>query len=726
MKKLSLLLTVFLFALLGCNKQLELPSDGRITMDDIFNDYNRTRGYLNSCYGFVPTPDMDRASYTDEAEHADMNATGSSKYDFWYAGNVTSSNYASYDADGSPWTKLYSGIRKCNVFIEGMRTATVYASEEEKAGWVAQAHALRALYYLQLIKRYGGVPIFKTSLEIGHDFSQDQKASFAEVVDFILSDCDSALMVPDTELGFHWAIYDNQNGIMTRAVAYAIKSQAATYAASPLFSDGTYTWEEATAINAEALAQLLAHDYKLFDDQPAPDAAQNAYALYFITNPNDRRSYDKETILQVGGQREVWKYAGLPSTTGQEKAGPSPSQELVDSYEMANGQPAILGYSDADHLQPIINPTSGYDPDHPYDGRDPRFYASIYYNGAQKVLGVGGSATYPLTLQLGTANNLNASEESGVYSLNTTGGDPFIQTSALAAALKGYANVRLTFEYKSTTGIQGPEIFFSPIAGGRSTVYGNIPAAADWTSYTIDIGASVGKFTWGKVGDLLRVDLGSQSGKDIQFRNIKITESSGDGTPVETFVGGKEGISLSNIKNTRTGYYLRKFNNYRSGNGNNADGYIRLFRLAEIYLNFAESAYQSEGPDATITASGLSMSARDAVNTIRKRAGMPALAAGLSAADFEKRYRNERRIELAFEEHRFFDVRRWKIISETDPFVTGMRIEKSGNSLTYNRFKLTSRNVTDDKWLLYPIDQAEVDKMIGLGGENWQNPGWLD
>src|SRR5690606_496753 len=130
MKKLSLLLTVFLFALLGCNKQLELPSDGRITMDDIFNDYNRTRGYLNSCYGFVPTPDMDRASYTDEAEHADMNATGSSKYDFWYAGNVTSSNYASYDADGSPWTKLYSGIRKCNVFIEGMRTATVYASEE--------------------------------------------------------------------------------------------------------------------------------------------------------------------------------------------------------------------------------------------------------------------------------------------------------------------------------------------------------------------------------------------------------------------------------------------------------------------------------------------------------------------------------------------------------------------------------------------------------------------
>ncbi|GAA4799177.1 hypothetical protein GCM10023231_29940 [Olivibacter ginsenosidimutans] len=695
-------------------------------MDDIFTDYNQTRGYLNSCYGYVPTPDMDRASYTDESENADINATGSSKYDFWYDGNITSSNYADYSTDGSPWSDLYTGIRKCNVFIEGMRTATVYASEEEKAGWVAQARTLRALYYLQLIKRYGGVPLVKSSVEIGHDFSQDHKASFNEVVNFIVSDCDSALMVPDTEQGFHWAIYDNQQGIMTRAVAYAVQSQAVTYAASPLFTDGTYTWEKATSINAEALNQLLSHDYKLFDDKPSPDAAQNAYALYFITNPNDQRSYDKETIYQVGGQRQVWKYAGLPSTTGQEKAGPCPSQELIDSYEMANGQSPIRGYADADHLQPIINPTSGYDPNRPYEGRDPRFYASIYYNGAPKTLGVGGSETQPFTLELGTANNLSATEESGVYLLTTTGGDPFIQTSPLAEKLNGYSNVVLTFEYKSNTGIEKPEIFFNPIAGGRSTTYSNIPPATDWTTYTIDIGASVGQFTWGKADDFLRIDFGGLAGKDIQLRNIKITESSGEGSPIETFVGGKEAISSTNIKNTRTGYYLRKFNNYRSGSGNNADGYIRLFRLAEIYLNFAESAYQSEGPDVNITAGNLSLSARDAVNTIRTRAGMPPLPIGLAKTDFEQRYRNERRIELAFEEHRFFDVRRWKILSETDQFVTGMRIEKAGNNLSYNRFKLTSRKSTADKWLLYPIDQSEVNKIIGLGGENWQNPGWLD
>lgn len=98
----------------------------------------------------------------------------------------------------------------------------------------------------------------------------------------------------------------------------------------------------------------------------------------------------------------------------------------------------------------------------------------------------------------------------------------------------------------------------------------------------------------------------------------------------------------------------------------------------------------------------------------------------MTKEDFEKRYRNERRIELAFEEHRYFDVRRWKILSTTDKFVTGMRIEKNGESETFTRFKLRDRGSAADKFLLYPIDQIEVNKIFQLTGENWQNPGWLD
>jgi hypothetical protein len=584
----KILLTVFSSMILfSCHEQLDLPSDGRITMDEVFNDYNRTRGYLNSCYGHAPKPYMDRASFTDEAQDAD-DITPGSRYIVWYGGNVTSTTYPQYSADGGPWGSLYEGIRKCNVFIEKIKTATVYASEQEKAAWKAQAHTLRALYYLQLIKRYGGVPIFDQPLPVGHDFSQDRRATFAEVVAFILEDCDIALAVPDGRDGFSWNIYDNQYGIMTRAVAYAIKSQAVTYAASSLWSDGTYTWEDATAITAAALSACLVNGYELFKEQPSPDIAQNAYAFYFISGSNDQRSVDKETIYHLGDAMQVWKWAGMPTNDGMERTGPCPSQDIVDSYEMANGEAPILGYSDADKLEPIINPASGYTPNDPYQGRDPRFYASIYYNGSPRYL------------------------------------------------------------------------------------------------------------------------------------------DQPNGKKVSTFVGGEEEISSTNRKHTRTGYYLRKFNNYKSGLNNEGDGAIRLFRLSELYLNFAEASYQSLGPDARVTVDGFSMSAREAVGAVRERAGMPGFPAGLSKEEFGQKYRNERRIELAFEEHRFFDVRRWKILSQTEQFVTGMRITKDGETLNYTRFKFPDRNAYSDKYLRYPIDQAEVNKIIGLSGENWQNPGWLD
>ncbi|MCL6103514.1 MAG: RagB/SusD family nutrient uptake outer membrane protein [Bacteroidetes bacterium] len=589
MKKYKIFTVLFVTCLLlSCNKQLDLQSDGRITMDQVFSDYNRTRGYLNSCYGYCPAPYMDRASFTDEAQDADDVIPGS-KYINWYSGSITSITYPSYSADGSPWGSLYTGIRKCNVFLENIKTATVLATDAEKGQWTAQALTLRALYYLQLIKRYGGVPIFDKPLEINHNFSTDKRATFSEVVKFILADCDKALTYPATQDGFSWNIYDNQFGIMTRAVAYAIKSQAVTYAASPLWSDGTYTWAMATEINKEALSQCIINGgYKLFDVVPAATIAQNPYALYFITSSNDQRAVDKETIYQGGANMQVWRNAGMPTNPGMDKTGPCPTQDLVDSYEMANGEAPITGYSDDNRLNPVINSASGYDPANPYVGRDPRFYASIYYNGA------------------------------------------------------------------------------------------------------------------------------------VRFLNQPM------GKKVETFVGGTEEVSDINRKNTRTGYYLRKFNNYKSTLNNSADGAVRLFRLAELYLNFAESAYQSVGPDVAVTSTGFSMSARDAVNAVRARAGMPPFAASMTKDAFEKKYRNERRIELAFEEHRFFDVRRWKILDQTDKFVTGMRITQSGSTLTYNRFKFIDRNCSSTKWLIYPIDQAEVDKVIGLSGADWQNPGWLD
>lgn len=720
---ISIFVLIFLFLFTACNELLEVPDDGRITLDKVFSDYNRTRGYLNSCYGYARGPYMDRASYCDEAQDAD-DIIGGSVYYNWYSGNVTPFDFLNTLQEPDMWARLWQGIRKCNFFIENMKTATVYASEEEKAGWVAQARTLRALYYLQLIKRFGGVPIIKYPLGINYDFSKDRKASFGEVVNFIIEDCDSALLVPDTKDGFHWDIYDNQFQIMTRAVAYAIKSEAATYAASPLWADGTYSWAEAAQINAEALAECLSHDYKLFDEDPAPGEAQNAYALYHIISSNDKRARDKETIYQLGGQMAVWQWAGMPTTPNMMRTGPCPTQDLVDAYEMANGEPPILGYNDADRVHPLINPASGYDPQNPYEGRDPRFYASIYYNGAIKNLAGAADNTYNFTIA--QVNQMDLQDlGNGLYHLKTTGGDPYAMLSPLKSEINPPEKVTLSFDYIAPQGVANFQIFFgAALSEARSIKPGNISAATDWHTYTLDITESVNQFAFGKEGDFLRLDFGTVANIEISIKNIKIRVIS-TGEEVETYIGGKEGISLTDRKHTRTGYYLRKFNNYRSNINNNLDGSIRLFRLAELYLNFAESAYQSVGPDEKITYGNFSMSAKEAVNAIRKRAGMPPLPSGLNKEEFEKRYRNERRIELAFEEHRFYDVRRWKILNETDKFVTGMRIEKNDdNTFTYNRFRFDDRLCNSNKFLIYPIPQDEVNKIIALSGENWQNPGW--
>lgn len=723
MKKYIFFLLVAIAGLVSftsCNEQLDLDSDGRITMNDVFNDRFKTMGYLNSCYEYVGTaaPGIAWSSFCDEAEDVDDNIA--SDYSHWYQGAVTASNFSSISRDGSPWSSLYQGIRKCNIFLSNIEKANIIVSEDERAGWTAQAHTLRALYYLQLIKRYGDVPLLDKPLEVNHDFSKDTKSKFSTVVKFILADCDSALKAPDSRTGFSWNIYENQYQIMSRAVAYAIKSEAVTYAVSKLWNDGSYSYDDATKINEEALSQCLTHDYSLFSMQPANKEAQNAYDLYFITDPNDQRTKDKETIYQSGGRQSVWQNAGVPTTDGVTKAGPCPTQELVDSYEMANGTIPITGYNDDSHLNPIINTASGYDPANPYVGRDPRFYASIYYNGAIKTL----QDTYDMS-QSSAYNQLTVTNPAdGGTKYVTTGTDSHMNLPILAISLKTASSIVFSITYKSSTGISDPQIFLGTpgFSGAKSVLTSAIPATSNWKTYTVDLTSYAKNFGWGSIKDLLRFDLGSKKGKDIQIISMTLTAP----VPILTYAGAPEGWvindALNDHKHTRTGYYMRKFNNYQSTKNSNLDGWIRLFRLSELYLNFAETAYQAKSPDEELSlGSGVTMSARDAVNAIRKRAGMPNIPAGLSSSDFEKRYRNERRIELAFEGHRFFDVRRWKVLSTTDKNVSGMHILQDGS---YNRYAFDARNCYSDKWFLYPIDQSEINKEVGKTSVNWQNPGW--
>ncbi|MCF0074979.1 RagB/SusD family nutrient uptake outer membrane protein [Dyadobacter sp. CY261] len=186
------------------------------------------------------------------------------------------------------------------------------------------------------------------------------------------------------------------------------------------------------------------------------------------------------------------------------------------------------------------------------------------------------------------------------------------------------------------------------------------------------------------------------------------------GTEVNTMAGGKDGLGVS-VNATKTGYYMRKFLSEAASWNQTTNATVRrpwvVFRYAEILLNYAEAQNEAAGPDASV---------HDAVNQIRKRAGMPDLPQGLSKEQMRARIRNERRVELAFEEHRFFDVRRWKT-GEKDfaAPVSGMRISTNGTNAVYERFIVALR-VFNERMYRYPIPQGEINNTTKL----MQNPGY--
>lgn len=193
----------------------------------------------------------------------------------------------------------------------------------------------------------------------------------------------------------------------------------------------------------------------------------------------------------------------------------------------------------------------------------------------------------------------------------------------------------------------------------------------------------------------------------------------------ETFEGGADAIGAK-FGATTTGYYLRKMNveNFNLAVGGGKSKSWVLMRYAEILLTYAEAANEIYGPDTRPTVDGivLPFSAREALNEVRNRVNMPFISLGMSQDEFREKLRNERRVELAFEEQRFFDVRRWKIAETTEnqPLM-GMKISRSDNgTLSYQKFKVEDR-VFKEAMYLYPIPYQELIKSKGLIS---QNPGW--
>jgi hypothetical protein len=153
---------------------------------------------------------------------------------------------------------------------------------------------------------------------------------------------------------------------------------------------------------------------------------------------------------------------------------------------------------------------------------------------------------------------------------------------------------------------------------------------------------------------------------------------------------------------TRTGYFLRKLIDPSIVPGNSSGANSIIWRYAEVLLNYAEAKNEHSGPDQSIY---------DAVNKVRERAGLPDLPTGLSQSELRERIRRERRVELAFEGKRLFDLWRWRIADQvfSQP-LKGMKITESGGEFLYEKIDVGGGDILFDplKNYLMPISEAVI------------------
>jgi len=180
---------------------------------------------------------------------------------------------------------------------------------------------------------------------------------------------------------------------------------------------------------------------------------------------------------------------------------------------------------------------------------------------------------------------------------------------------------------------------------------------------------------------------------------------------------------MSNLNASRTGYYLKKFLNDGLNLVQNTTRvhHWPVIRYAEVLLSYAEAMNEAYGPDNN---NGYVMNARQAINMVRARpdVAMPVVVAADKNA-FRLALKREKQVELAFENHRFWDLLRWKDAENVlNQPMKGLQITKNPmGRFVYSVANIENRVFNPSRMYFYPIPQSEINKSNGI---LTQNPGW--
>lgn len=334
----------------SCSRTLETKPLERHTRDFTFDSQDSVGTYairfLRNVYSSLPEGfnDIDGdmlATMTDDAiPSSQTNA----------AWRVVSGGYTPFFSPDDDWGAMYQAIRKATICYTNIGVVP-FQDVPSRHYYKAEARFLRAFFYFQLVKRYGGVPLLGDSVRDINDNLEIPRSSFSECINYIVSECNASapFLRPDPVTG-------SNIGHASQGAAMALKAKALLFAASPLNNpdNDPDLWKKA----ADAAKAVI--DLQVFHLEPSFDDV-------FLTVPNSEIIFTRH-IDPGSSVEEANGPVGYASAGGNGRT--SPTQELVDAFNMKNGLP-------------ITDPVSGYDPNNPYANRDPRFYSTILYNGAQ-------------------------------------------------------------------------------------------------------------------------------------------------------------------------------------------------------------------------------------------------------------------------------------------------------------------------------------------------------
>lgn len=381
-----LALVAILILVCSCEEYLDKAPSSDLSEDNVFSDARLFTKYVDGLYPYLwYSPYSDWTTYSfggfcSMQMSCIEDATDLSHGSRSDAGPRTGFNIGSWLGGNGmqaevqwPWFGAYKAIRITNRVLDNVDVVEGL-SDSIRGVLKGQALFFRAFFHFELVKRYGGVPYVKNTF-LASDNMDLVRDSYDDCITWIAEDYTNAAAL----LPLSWQ--ESEFGRPEKGAALALKARALLYGASPLnnLENDLMKWE-AAAIAANDVMDL--NKYTLVSSSNYTNlfyGVPKTTETIFSRNGGAGGYGNSELSFPGWGSFELG--IGARPWSSEWGATPCPTQNLVDLYEMNNGQKIINDYSNYDGLNPDVNPLSGYTDETMYENRDPRFYHTFIING---------------------------------------------------------------------------------------------------------------------------------------------------------------------------------------------------------------------------------------------------------------------------------------------------------------------------------------------------------